>query len=332
MSIKDFLVHNVVMPPKVFGSPLLNRIGLQPTRIIVRGALDKLRRRAAAPQVRQAVAKLDEDGFTIVPSFLSGADFAAVRSEFEAAFAPANPHLRLRKTGPNLISEIDVLAGPQQGYSLARRLVMQSPFLHAVVERAAGRKLRMPAACILQLLSLDVGMRNPNTILHHSDEFDVETVFHQDHCLPIFKAWFYLDDVEEANGALVYAPGTHRITLSRLRYEYRKSVYYHLLQEGKADAVPSANLQNGRYVPSADEKAELGFREFPLSSAANSLVIVNTVGFHRRGALSQGRVRRAIHVDFRRLHSPLNLLPLIDRIPALEKAILKNRRRETYLA
>jgi Phytanoyl-CoA dioxygenase (PhyH) len=332
MGLKDFLVENVVMPPKVFASPLLNRMGLQPTRILVREALNKLRRRAGAPEVRAAVRKLDSDGFVVIPSFLPAADFAALRAEFEAAFAGSNPDLRLRKTGPNMIGEIDVLATAQQGYARARRLVMQSAFLRAVVERAAGRKLRIPPACILQVLSLDAGTRSANTILHHSDEFDVETVFHQDHCLPIFKAWFYVDDVEEANGAFVYAPGTHRVTMSRLRYEYRKSVYYHLLQEGSTDRVPLANLQSGRYVPSTEEKAQLGFREVSLGAPANSLVIVNTVGFHRRGDLSPGRERGAIHVDFRRLHSPLNLVPLIDRIPALERAILRNRRRETYLA
>src|SRR4029078_7928011 len=41
---------------------------------------------------------------------------------------------------------------------------------------------------------------------------------------PTAKAWLYLNDIDERNGALVYGKGTQRMTPARLRYEYEASI------------------------------------------------------------------------------------------------------------
>ena len=101
------------------------------------------------------------------------------------------------------------------------------------------------------------------------------------------KAWFFLQDVDSSQGPLNYVPGSHRLTLARLRWEYRRSLVAAKLQDGYSE--------KGSFRADEEDLRQLGLpepRHFTVS--ANTLVIADTGGLHRRGAAAPGARRLEI--------------------------------------
>ncbi|MBL7714971.1 MAG: phytanoyl-CoA dioxygenase family protein [Bdellovibrionales bacterium] len=325
------IMRNLVLPPKFYNSYWLNRLGIQPLRIILDRFFWYLRPMRVSPEFRSTLSALEQNGYVVIENFLPQEDFQRLREEFKASFNPDNADIRNRVSGKNLIEEIDVLESNQQSYALSRRLFLMSETIRKIVQWAAHKKIRLPMACIMQRLSIESYKDKKNVILHQSEDFDAETILHQDASLPIYKAWLYLDDVGTEDGAFVYAPKSNRLTFERLKYEYRRSCQLMKMQMGRTDELPKENLYLGRYVPSPADRKALGIEEKSMTGKANTLVIANTLGFHRRGNIEPGRIRSVLHLDFKRLQSGLNLIPFAGKIPHLEKLILQNRRPEKVL-
>lgn len=329
MSMKE-LARNLVLPPKQYDSYLLNKVGIQPARMLFQEILWRLR--PTLPFKEQVFSKqLREEGCLCLPDFLSPDDFQALKKEFYAAYEGANPDIRNRVAGHNLIEEIDVFEKGQQKYEHTRNLLLRSRRLRQLISRTARTPMCLPPACILQRLSVTSYEGKSNVILHNNESFDTETILHQDSSLPIYKAWFYIEDVGKEEGAFVFAPGSHRVSYSRLKYEYKRSLHLLDMRDKRTDRVPRENLASDRYVPSQKDREHMGIREISLTGAANTLVIANTRGFHRRGDIKTGRVRHLIHLDYRRLQSRLNWLPFISRMSGIEEMIVRNRRPEKKL-
>ncbi len=116
------------------------------------------------------------------------------------------------------------------------------------------------------------------------DAHDPEWDLHSDIFFTTHKAWLYLDDVRLEDGPLAYVPGSHRLTPGRLRAIYAHSVTW-------------APPENGSRRIGPTERA--GLQERVMTCAANTLVIANTSGFHRRVPGQPGARRRAAHVSAR---------------------------------
>ena len=89
------------------------------------------------------------------------------------------------------------------------------------------------------------------------------------------KCWFFIDQVSMENGPFTFIPQSNRLTLKRLKAEYRKSV------EGKNQSNRYARRGSMRY--SEAEIAELDLPEpIAFEVPPNTLVIANTFGIHKR--------------------------------------------------
>ena len=111
---------------------------------------------------------------------------------------------------------------------------------------------------------------------------DPQLQLHADTFHPSMKAWLFLTDVEEDGRPLTYVAGSHRASPERLDWEHRRSL--HVLDEG--DRLS----ERGSLRISPEELSELGLPQ-PTRFAvpANTLVVIDTFGFHARAEIRTGR-------------------------------------------
>ena len=121
---------------------------------------------------------------------------------------------------------------------------------------------------------------------------DPQLELHADTFHPSLKAWLFLTDVTDDEGPLTYVAGSHLLTRERLAWEQARSV-----------AVKHSDRlsQRGSLRVAPEELPGLGLpppRRFAVP--ANTLVVVDTYGFHARGSSSEPTVRAEIWAFTRR--------------------------------
>ncbi len=254
---------------KTLDSPVLNHMGVQPFRAVVARTLYNLH---ATP--REPVAtELARTGFATIPDFLPPDAFeATVRETAEY----------VDETLPRWIHQ----HGTTTVYNYPLQPTIEARFPHLAAWRVDDRAFEM--ASVAERRPLRVGTGAPlieHVALGDYSDPDPQTVLHIDAFFTTHKLWLYLDDVTPENGAFVYVPGSHRFDLARLRQEYRQST--------NRDCVePSRRIRD-------DEVRRRGLERRVVTCPRNTLVIVNTSGYHCRSVGQAGASRRALHMSFR---------------------------------
>ena len=110
----------------------------------------------------------------------------------------------------------------------------------------------------------------------------------------------FLDEVGDHNGPFTYVKGSHKLSLQRLKWEYKKSI------EGSSQS--NSYGSRGSLRVADDELHGMGMpAPESFKVPANTLVIADTHGFHRRGAASEKSSRMEIWAFSRT--TPFNPLP-----------------------
>ncbi|MCC2674832.1 MAG: protein involved in biosynthesis of mitomycin antibiotics/polyketide fumonisin [Ramlibacter sp.] len=279
---------------RVIGSRRLNRLGLHLLRILLSDALYLLRTLPFAWLHPVLWFRFVRDGFVVIENFLPAADADAVRSEYDAAsrtYWAANPLERIgeRGFGPKHLRRggFDRYDGDS-----ANRFIDIPP--SGAIRRAFCSSWRMSSLCLALFGTLNRFRKHSIYELVHGDETlnpDVQRELHKDTFHHTFKTWYYLDDVTAAHGPTQVVAGSHRTSLRRLRWEYMRSMA----------AVDDAGHGSGGSFRIDD--AELPSLGLPppqeVLCRSNSLVVVNTKAFHRRGDAPRDTVRRSLYANFR---------------------------------
>jgi hypothetical protein len=256
----------------VIGSPTLNRHGLHVARRRLAASLGERRRQQLAGQLsaddREA---FERDGFIVKPNFLDEATFGAFREEILGLNVDAREAL----IGDTLTRLI-----PLDGPTLRK-----VPTVRAVLEGAQYRGLlayvgsfrRRPHLYVQTVFSQFCADAEP----------DIQSFFHTDTFHPTLKSWFFLQDVAEDAAPFAYVPGSHRTNRRRLAWERRVS----LTARDAADRLTA----EGSFRISEAEIERLGYgppQKLPV--AANTLVIADTSGIHRRSTTDRQAARVSI--------------------------------------
>jgi hypothetical protein len=118
-------------------------------------------------------------------------------------------------------------------------------------------------------------------------EPDIQSFFHSDTFHPTVKSWFFLQDVEDDAAPFAYVPGSHRANKRRLAWERRVSI--------NARHANDRLTAEGSFRISEHEIRQLGYgapRRMPV--AANTLVVADTSGIHRRSTTTIQSARVSI--------------------------------------
>ena len=250
----------------LIGSARLNALGLHKTRVAVAHRLAERRRaklsKFISDEDREA---FERDGFVVRRNFLP-------KSIFEQLVAQIKEHRctseeRLWGDTINRKIVVDTVATSKIP---ALKEVLDSPDWRYLIAYVGG--CLSPPLVYIQTLYRQGGSSDPQTKLH-SDTFHSTT-----------KAWLFLTDVRENEGAFTYVPGSHRLTAERLEWQYRTSL--------QAKESKDQETREGSFRIEASELEALRLPQpVQLAVPANTLVVADTFGFHARGPSIAGALR-----------------------------------------
>lgn len=252
----------------IIGSPWLNRRGLHVARRVIADRLGAFRRRQLKGLISEADRRdFERDGFLVKPGFLDEATFRALHDEIVNLKADA----REAVIGDLLTRLIPLDSITLRELPTARKVLADKRYLGILDYIGSFR--RRPHLYIQTVFSR-VCEAPP----------DVQSFYHSDTFHPTVKAWLFLDDVAADGVPFTYVPGSHRLNRRRLAWERKTSI-------GAWNAGDRLTAE-GSFRFSERDIAHLGYGEpRPLPVAANTLVVADTSGIHRRG-VSAGQARR----------------------------------------
>ena len=260
----------------ILGSERLNRRGLHVARLKVAHRLAWARRRRLASAVpaewREA---FDRDGFVEIHNFLPSETFERIRSLI-------------------LNSEFDSREH-QQGDTLTRRVAIGPELLRVVPDLRSmlqSKRWRSLLAYVGSTRAEPLYYVQTIVTGHVDGAPDPQLELHADTFHPSLKAWLFLTDVTGGQGPLTYVAGSHRLSPERLAWEQRRSISI-----SEADRLS----QRGSMRIAPEELPALGLPS-PTRFAvpANTLVAIDTSGFHARGSSDRPSVRVEIWAFSRR--------------------------------
>jgi hypothetical protein len=282
-------------PPYFVGSVIENRLGLQVFRTLGKNIAWRLRKSPVAPEIREYVEILNRDGVLIIPDFLSTLKFSLIREEFHRL----QSHLVFKPFKDVPRGKIHVARFPLKDHDESFPYIKEYLEANSLILQLVPAVIKRPVTSGPEVL-INVYRKADDA----APENDVETILHADLHIPTVKAFYFLNDIDESNGAFVYVKGSHKFTIDRLRHEYDISVRTAKLKRGDDDIPEHLLVTRGphkRNIISESSLRKMNAVETSICGKANTLVIANNMGFHRRGEFTSDQPRATILLNFRHL-------------------------------
>jgi len=261
----------------LIGSKRLNRLGLHASRVRISHWLAWHRRTRMRSKVSaEDRAQLAEKGYVLVPDYLPQDEFEALRDAILPRVSDAREMV--------------------QGDAITRRIAIDGEMMRDIP--ALKTLLRQPrwSRLMRYVSSFNVEpLYYIQTILTHRHDAppDPQNNLHADTFHPTMKAWFFLTDVAEEDGPLCYVNGSHKMTPERLKWEHERS----LLAPENVDRLSA----RGSMRITKEELPSLGLPQAThFAVSANTLVVVDTCGFHARARSSRPSMRIEVWAYSRR--------------------------------
>jgi len=284
-------------PAAFTGGVLVNILGWQLLRVLWLNVSRSLHWYTPSEEVRAYAEVLKEQGAVLIPDFLPEHIAKEIRAEYEresreVTFQPLASKYIVPADGKTQVEFANFT--PQEGTRLRALLdehVIRNQFLRKLgssVVRHDIQSYRAPQVFVNKWN----GAAYP--------DLNSDIYYHADVSYPGVKAFYYLSDTDEANGAFMYAKGTHKLSLKRLFWDYRKSIE-HAKNRAKTRNPKVVGDVMGRawHCMTRDEERREGILGTSMNGKANSLLIFNVRGFHRRGEFSSPRLREFVLAYYR---------------------------------
>ncbi len=270
----------------VIGSRMLNRLGLHVARMMAAHGIYRFRQFLLFSSLPKEDRKaFDRDGFLIRNNFLPEPQYEALMQQIRDYDGCA----REVKEGDTLTRRL-LLTNGVSGNFPAYQELMENP----------------EYTCLLAYTSAMNGY--PSTFLERiihgaiDGAEDPQKALHKDTFHPTMKAWLFLQDVKQEDGPFHYIPGSHRLSWTRIKWEYHESI------RRSTSGRSGHSALGGAFRPTPEDAKTLGLAEpVALLVKKNTLVIADTMGFHKRGNAEPGQQRIAIWVNSR--VNPFNPFP-----------------------
>lgn len=282
-------------PPYHTGKLWENKIGLQLFRVIGRHFYHLLRYTGIKANT-QFNTQLKEEGIIAIENFLSAEDWDKVREEY----------VKFRET----MEYVPYKPGDHPSMQVCRFGIEfnDSRFQHTINAFANNVLLRELASNIVHKnIRREAPSLSYLILKKDNQEYDddIENLLHADVHYNTAKAFFYLDMVNENNGAYIYAKASHKLTWERLKFEYNMSVRQAKIKLGRK-IPPEYSVIRGqlvRNIISEKQRTAMNIKETQFAGNGNTLIMSNNRGFHRRGEFKQGCERAVILINFRHIES-----------------------------
>lgn len=276
------VIRNLLKPPERFaGGRLLNRLGYHALRVASFTSAYALRRPIVPKDgaAREAAETLIRDGIVVLPDFFPRETFDAIRRETGSLTLDV-----FNERAPRILRSAFVAEGRASASALLETHLAKNAFIEEVVSAALKKRVD-----VVPTVQVERSWFAPEDL--GAESTDKADNLHFDVSYPTVKCFLYLTDTDAENAAFSYVRGSHRMTWPRLRMEHAMGLdFWTWDAERRATVtpeVPAAFLEeNGLKLESVDGKA-------------GTLIIVNTMGFHRRGDYRGPRPRELVIVNYR---------------------------------
>ena len=292
--LRAYLSNSV---PYHVGTVFGNRLGLQVLRTTSQYLQFKIRGRSVAKDISDCVNAIDKDGIALIENFLAPSEFEEVRNEFEGAFENLALQPYKKSENARLYRAQIALTELSNPESKISEFFQCNDRLNRIAAATVRRKISRHPDVHLDWYQSGDPMAMDN---------DTENILHADLHTATVKMFFYLDDVNESNGAFIYVKGSHRLTTKRLRHEYELSIRQAKLRKGVPidESLIEIRGKEVRNIIHPRYRQKMGVKETQICVNRNTLVIANNMGFHRRGEFPSSLPRRTIQVNCRYLEEP----------------------------
>ena len=239
-----------------------------------------------------ACAALERDGYVVIQDFLPQEAFAALQAEVEDRVQELNRIQPLPVNDRVGFQPKQPFPGGfdrHDGGTLNRFVHIDPGELPQAA--ALGRDPRLNTWS-RQVIGVPMDPRRLDVYLTvHGEESrtpDLQKELHRDTFFRALKYWYFLRPVTPEDGPFEYVPGSHRLDPVRLRWE-----------QSTAEAAIRHRRQpdvSGSFRIRPEALVDLGLPQpVSLSCPANTLLLADVFGFHRRGAALPGRQRLALY-------------------------------------
>jgi len=281
---------------KWIGNHFLNRHGLHRWRMNTAQACVQIRQflsRRHEKQVEDAVQQLSAEGFAVIEKFLPIDEFGLLSTEIETALSDQE---KKRPIDENKIAGFGSKQHFHGGFDrydggTLNRFLEISANKHPAATRFAWDTRLMPLTNAICGKPHNPCKTHLYLTVHGSEQSnpDLQKVLHRDTYFSSMKLWYFVRPVTSDDGPFVYIPRSHLLTNERLDWEEQIA---NLAAEGRANVED----RGGSFRISDHQRAKLHLPQpVAITCAANTLVIANTLGFHRRGDARPGSRRVAIY-------------------------------------
>ena len=133
-------------------------------------------------------------------------------------------------------------------------------------------------------------------VLNDPDNGDIQKNIHTDTFFPAIKWWYFPEEVKEGDGPFMYAPGSAALSFPTLDYLYDESIK---ICSDRIDAWMDIGHIEGSLRISLDKLEKMRYNLTMMAVPADTLMIGNVQGWHRRGDAKYKHTRGAIHGSIR---------------------------------
>jgi len=273
-------------PPRRFSGGLaLNLFGYHFLRILFLNIVVGLRRRRGFddPDRKRVLETVLRDGAVVIPDFFPEDVFRMIKEEC------ATKDLAVfNERAPRILRSAFVAEGMASAAPVLEQHLAQNRFNADIVSAVLRQDVSsMPTVQVERSWTDAEDIGKPTTDKQDNLHFDV--------CYPTMKCFLYLNDVDASNAAFSYVFGSQRMTWARAWMEHVMGLkFWSWSKTDQARITPE--------VPAEFIEAN-GMKVVPLAGKANTLIIANTMGFHRRGRFSTTEPREMIIVNYRGMAS-----------------------------
>jgi hypothetical protein len=260
----------------ILGNKLLNCLGLHVMRVIIARIITGFRRWILSWKVSSEQRRaFHKKGYLKISNILPPELFKRLQVEGESCWPEVREFIQGDTT-----TQLAFLDQDKLNQLPAAKALCGSPSIRSLMNYVASTALR-PWPHLLRVC-------NQGGEINH----DPQKTFHSDTFHPTMKAWLFLEDVNMDKGPFEYVEGSHKLTLKRLFWEYKQSI------QGRDLKHPYAARGSLRITEQDLSSLDL-FKVKRFDVPANTLVIADTSGFHRRGAALPDSSRLSIYFSSR---------------------------------
>lgn len=258
---------------KCLNSAILNILGVQAIRYLLSKTIYNIK---FLFNKKKKYLKFYNDGFDKKENFLDNSSFEKIKDEYFIAIKDENFAKKIFQTDKYnesvSIVSVDINENLKNKYpnlySLKDNSIVKDFFLEN--EQKKNIKIYISLEQIKVIDDLNI---------------DTQKDYHYDTFYNTFKAWLYIEDINEDQGPFYFIPNSHKISFLRFFQEWLYSIIFSFK---KVDASP-------RFGNKKKIKNKLDSRAIKFSGKSNTFIMANTNGLHRRGDSKINKTRNAIH-------------------------------------